>query len=117
MDRHGHHDEGRGPQHHDRLWCRAAGRHELGEKFGMTGMPEAGAVKHALGNRIGDDRASPPGDDVGDGLADRGHGGVCAGVIGLAGRRRCDVAGSHDRQCVVKCGDRLFGANVGEADI
>ena len=42
----------------------AAGRREFGEKFGMAGMPESGAVEHALGNRIGDNRARPSGQDI-----------------------------------------------------
>src|SRR6202022_4166286 len=46
MDRHGHDDEGRGPQHHDRLGRMPFGRRELGEKFGMTGMPKSRAVKN-----------------------------------------------------------------------
>ena len=69
MDRHGHDDEGRGPQHHHRLRRMAVGRREFGEKFGMAGMPESGAVEHALGNRIGDNRARPSGDDIADRLA------------------------------------------------
>ena len=62
----------------------AAVRGQFGEKFGMAGMPKSGAVEHALGDRIGDDRAGPSGDDIADRLADRGDGRVRAGVIGLA---------------------------------
>ncbi len=80
----------------------------------MTGMAESGAVKHALGDRIGDDRAGLPCDDVGDGLTNRSQGRVCTGVIGLARLRGCRMAGGHDRQCVLKCTERLFSANVGD---
>ena len=117
MDGHGHHGEGRGPQHHHRLRRMAAGRREFGEKFGMAGMPESGAVEHALGNRIGDDRAGPSGDDIADRLADRGDGGVRAGVVGLAGPRRGRMAGGHDRQCVGERSERILGADVGELDL
>ena len=55
MDRHRHDGERRRPQHHHRLRRGAAIGGELGEKFGVAGMAEAGAVEHALGDRIGDD--------------------------------------------------------------
>ena len=73
VDRHRHDGEGRRPQHHHRLRRVAAACREFGEKFGMAGMPEAGAVEHALGDRIGDDGAGASGGDVGDRLADRGE--------------------------------------------
>ena len=83
----------------------------------MTGMPESGAVENALGDRIGDDRAGPPGDDVGDRLADRGKSCVRAGMVRLARPRRCRMAGCHDRQCVGESAECIFGANVGELDV
>ena len=59
MDGHGHDGEGRRPQHHHRLRRMAAARREFGEKFGVAGMPESGAVQHTLGDRIGDDGSWP----------------------------------------------------------
>ena len=117
MDRHGHDGEGRRPQHHHRLRRVAAVGREFGEKFGMAGMPESGAVEHALGDRIGDDRAGPPGDDVADRLTNGGHRGVRAGVVRLAGLRGRRLAGRHDRQGVGECVERILGANVGEPDL
>jgi len=35
------------------------------EELGVTGMLEPGAIQHALGNGIGDDRAGVPGSDIG----------------------------------------------------
>ena len=59
---------------------------EFGEKLGVAGMLEAGAVQHALGDRVGDDGAGAPGADVADGLADRGQHGIRARGVGPAGR-------------------------------
>ena len=41
--------------------ARAAIGGQLGEKLGVAGMAEAGAVEHALGDRVGDDGAGAPG--------------------------------------------------------
>ena len=56
-------------------------RRKFGEKFGVAGMPEPGAVQHALCNRVGDDSRRPSGDHVADGVtnrADRGMRRCCA---------------------------------------
>src|SRR5258708_39755707 len=95
----------------------AAGACEFGEKLGMAGMAEAGAVEDALGNRIGDDRAGPTGDHVADGLANRGHGGGGAGVVRLARPRGRRLAGSDDGQRVRKYIERILGTSVGEFDV
>ena len=60
---------------------------ELGEKFGVAGLGEAGAVEHGLGDRIGDDRVRAPGEHIGDRAADRGD-------RGRARSMRPDVPGS-----------------------
>ena len=57
VDGDGHDGERRRPQHHHRLRRGAAIGGKLGEKLGMAGMTESGAVQHALGDRIGDDGA------------------------------------------------------------
>ena len=88
MDRHRHDGKRRRPQHHHRLRRRAAVGRKLGEKFGVAGMAEAGAVEHALGDRVGDDGAGAAGRDVVDRAADRGDGGGGAGGVRLAGLRR-----------------------------
>ena len=75
----------RRPQHHHRLRCASAIGRQLGEKLGVAGMAEAGAVEHALGDRIGDDGAGAPGADVVDRMADGGERGAGAGCVGLSG--------------------------------
>ena len=102
MDRHRNDGDGGRPQHHDRLRQAAVGRGEFGEKFGMAGMTEAGAVEHALGDRIGDNSAGAAGHDVGDRLTDGSGGGGGAGGIGLSGRRGGGLAAAHDRQRVAR---------------
>ena len=57
MDGDGNDGERRRPQHHHRLRRAAAIGGKLGEKLGVAGMTESGAVQHALGDRIGDDGA------------------------------------------------------------
>ena len=94
--------------------CAAVGR-QFGEKFGVAGMAESGAVEHALGDRIGDDGAGPSSDDIVDRLTDRGQ---------MLRRRWCRrdapgraVAGwpvGDHRQGLGECGVTLFGAGVGE---
>ena len=90
MDRHRHDRERRRPQHHHRLRCRPAIGGEFGEKFGMAGMTEAGAVQHALGDRVGDDGAGPSGPDMVDGVTDGSERGARAGArpAGPAARLR-----------------------------
>ena len=46
---------------------------KLGEILGVSGLGEAGAVEHVLGDRIGDDRAGGAGADVGHGAVDGGE--------------------------------------------
>ncbi len=58
MDGDGNDGERRRPQHHHRLRRVAAIGGKLGEKFGVAGMAESGAVQHALGDRVGDDGAA-----------------------------------------------------------
>ena len=106
MDRHRHDGERRRPQHHHRLRRRPAIGGELGEKFGMAGMTEAGAVQHALGDRVGDDGAGPSGPDMVDRLANGSERGACAGRVRLARPRGCGFARRHDRQCARKSGGR-----------
>src|SRR5437868_1275421 len=53
----------------------------------MAGMPEACAVQHALGDRVGDDSRRPSGDHVADGMADRADRSVGAAWVGAAGLR------------------------------
>src|SRR5882724_2166881 len=89
-------------------------RRELGEKFGMAGMPESGAVEHALGDRIGDDRAGPPRNHIADGLTNRGRGSFRAGTVGSPRLRRCRMTGAHNRQGVGKYTERIFSVSVGE---
>ena len=59
MDGDGNDGKRRRPQHHHRLRRAAAVGGKLGEKLGVAGMAEAGAVQHALGDRVGDDGAGP----------------------------------------------------------
>ena len=59
MDGDGNDGERRRPQHHHRLRRAAAVGGKLGEKLGVAGMAESGAVEHALGDRVGDDGAGP----------------------------------------------------------
>ena len=73
---------------------------QLGEKFGVAGMAEAGAVEHALGDRIGDDGAGAPGPDMVDRMANGGEGGVGAGFVGLSGARGGYFAGCDHGQRV-----------------
>ena len=95
----------------------ARGRREFGEKLGMTGMPESGAVKNALGDGIGNDCAGPSRDDIADRLTNGGQGGVRTGIVRLTGPSGLSVAGGHDRQCLRKRGDCIFGAYLGELDL
>ena len=108
---------GRGPQHHDRLRRLAAGRRELGEKLGMTGMGESGAVEHALGNRVGDHSSGPSGDDIADRLPNRGDRCIGTGVIGSARQCRRRLAGGDDRQRVREGTERIRRPNIGELDL
>src|SRR6202011_6036813 len=93
------------------------GCRELGEKLRMSGMLETGAIEHALGDRIGDDRTGPSGGDVTTRLTNRGDRGARTGMVRPAGPRRRGMAGGHDRQGVRECIERIFGANVGEPEV
>ena len=90
---------------------------ELGEEFGVAGMAEAGAVKHALGDRVGDDGAGAAGADVADRLADRGERCRCARGVGLAGRGGRTLAGRNHGQGVGKGGLGFARAHRGDPDL
>ena len=98
MDRHRHHGKRRRPQHHHRLRDAAAIGGQLGEKFGVAGMAEACAVKHVLGDRIGDDGAGLAGGDVADRKADGGQRSFRAGLVRHPGLGGCRLAGRNHRQ-------------------
>ena len=86
MDGDRHHRKLGRPQHHHRL-RRDPGQvlGQLGEILGMAGLGEARAIEHVLGDRIGDDRASRAGADVGHRATDRCDRRRCARLIGMAG--------------------------------
>ena len=96
----GHRHDGKlgRPQHHHRM-RRASGvlLRELGEKFGVAGLGEAGAVEHRLGDRIGDDRVRAPGEHVGDRAADRRDRGRRARGVRVA-RLGGDLLGERDHR-------------------
>src|SRR5260370_16257548 len=90
---------------------------ELGEKFGVAGLPKSGAVENALGNWIGDNRTGSSGDDIADRLTNRGYGRVRTGAIRSARLRCRRMAGGYDRQGIRECSESIFGANVGDFDL
>ena len=55
---------GDGQHHHRRRIAAIAG--QLGEVFGVAGMPEPGAVQRVLVDRVGDDRGGAAGLHIGD---------------------------------------------------
>ncbi len=87
MDRDRHHGQFRRPQQHHRQRDLSVAGGKLGEKFGVTGVGETGAIEHALGDRIGDDGAGTAGFHVRDRLTDRGEGCGRAGSVRTSGRR------------------------------
>src|ERR1700731_1614758 len=80
-------------------------------------MREAGAIQNALGDRVGDDRAGPPGGDVADRLADRGKRSMRTALIRPAGPRGRSMAGGHHRQRLGERAGRGFGADVCELNL
>ena len=117
MDRHRHHGERRRPQHHHRLRRAPVLSGELGEEFRVAGVIEAGAIKHALGDRVGDDCASAAGGNIADGLPDRCDCSVGAGAVRLARLRRRNYSGGDDGQCIGECRARGIGVDVGKFDL
>jgi len=106
MDGHRHNGQFGRPQQHDRMRG-AAGRFlgEPGEEFGMARLGETGAIKDVLGDGIGDHGGGAPGDDVGDGAADRRDRRRRAGVVGCTGPGAdLDVERRH-RQRMLECRD------------
>ncbi len=117
MDGDGNDGERRRPQHHHRLRWTAAIGGKLGEKLGVAGMTESGAVEHALGDRVGDDGAGPSAPHMVDGLANGGQRSGRAGIVGLSGARGGDFAGRHHRQCFRECRARFLRRGIGELDL
>ena len=117
MDGDGNDGERRRPQHHHRLRRAAAIGGKLGEKLGVAGMAESGAVQHALGDRVGDDGAGSTAPDMVDGLANGGQRGGRAGIVGLSGARGGDFAGRHHGQRFRKCRARFLRDGIGKLDL
>ena len=117
VDGDGNDGERRRPQHHHRLRRAAAIGGKLGEKLGVAGMAEAGAVQHALGDRIGDDGAGSPAPDMVDRVANGGQRRVRAGIVGLSGARGGDFAGRDHGQGFRKCRARFLGHGIGKLDL
>ena len=117
MDGDGNDGERRRPQHHHRLRRAAAIGGKLGEKFGVAGMAEAGAVEHALGDRVGDDGAGSPAPDMVDRVANGGQRSGRAGIVGLSGARGGDFARRHHGQGFRECRARFLRDGIGELDL
>ena len=85
VDRHRHHPERRGREHH----YRQAGAAEVGEVLGVSGEGEAGArLQQRLGDRVGADGQRLAGVGERDGAGDDRDDGGGVARIGAAGGRR-----------------------------
>ncbi len=118
VDGHRHHRELRRPQHHHRMHG-LAGRlgGELGEEFGMARLGKAGAIKHVLGDRIGDHGGGAAGHHIGDRAADRGDRRRRAAGVGIAGRGGDRQAERDDRQSALEGGVCFLRRDDGERHI
>jgi hypothetical protein len=82
---------------------------EPGEKLGMSRLGESGAIKHRLGDRVGDDGVGASGEHVGDRALDRRDRGRRARRIGMP-RLGGDLLGEpHHRQRAGKAARRVLG--------
>ena len=118
VDRHRHDGELVRPQHHHGMPC-APGMllRELGEEFRVARLGKAGAVKHRLGDRVGDDGMRAPREHVVDRAADRGDGGWCARGIGRAGLCGHAFGESNDWQRSREGLRRILGSEHAQRDL
>ena len=83
----------------------------------MTRLGKAGAIKHVLGDRIGDHGGGTAGHHIGDRAADRGDRGGRAAGVGIAGRGGDGKFKRNDRQRALEGSIRLRRRDDGERHI